>query len=609
MFNNVLKSNEAFMVLDARGQARHEEHGLYLHDTRFLRQFSWNFPRFQLLTTEVQDSAELVQQWSWIDGPSQSMGLKRTLSLKPDGFTDRVLIENTSLVEEEFSIELELKEDFQDLFEVRDWQQKSYPRTYKTTYGDIEQRYEYESADGLPFGVHVQFSERPSNPNQWHMRLAPKSRWVLEVQVQLHSPLNLKSEETTPVPTPQEWQRRFRDVNLSVEDEAVWQQALEDIRALLIQTPQGLYPAAGTPWFVAPFGRDALWTAHMIMPWASDIVESVLRYLAVNQGQVEDEMNEEAPGKVLHEVRKGELSRTEKVPFLKYYGTVDATPLFIALLEDFWETTQSSALVRELQPNWESMLTWIQRYQHPDTGMLVFTPSGSGLAVQSWKDSADPMCHANGELAHPPLAVSEVQGYAYRAFKAASRFYTLLENSEEADRWNHYAEDFKRRFNELFWNEALQTFAMALDFHDQPLEVLSSDPGQLLWSGIVENRYAESLVNTLFSSELWSGWGLRTLGTREVRYNPLSYHNGSVWPHDTAIFAGGLSRYGFHEQVKVVREALFSLAKTQADRRLPELIGGYPRGRDLPTPYPAACRPQAWSAASLLYLQRLLTRA
>lgn len=430
-------------------------------------------------------------------------------------------------------------------------------------------------------------------------------KWQFTVEVCLQSPLTKETNAALPkIPNFQEWDQRFANISIPPLDQIVWNQAKEDIRALLMRTPHGLYPAAGVPWFVAAFGRDALWTIHMIMPWAKDVASGVLRYLAIKQGREESELTEESHGKILHEVRQGELSRTGKIPFECYYGTVDSTPLFVAMMEDYWETHQDDRLLLEFRPHIEAALKWIKQFQDEDHRMLVFNPSGSGLAIQSWKDSADPMCHSNGELAQAPLAVSEVQGYAYRAFCAAAKFYQIWGETEMSQYWADYAESFKETFHKLFWNDNLKTYALALDFHGQQLEVYSSDPGQLLWSGIVPEAFAETLVDTLFSEDNWSGWGLRTLGLREVRYNPLSYHNGSVWPHDTAIFAGGLARYGFQERFQQVSEALFSLAKTQRDYRLPELVGGYARDSGIPVTYPDACRPQAWSAASLIYLKR-----
>ncbi|SDF50872.1 Amylo-alpha-1,6-glucosidase [Thermus arciformis] len=383
-------------------------------------------------------------------------------------------------------------------------------------------------------------------------------------------------------------------------------QALLDLRALLLATPEGPVPAAGIPWFVAPFGRDSLLTAFMLLPWGKEVARSVLRYLAKRQGAVWDPFREEEPGKILHEVRLGELSRTGRVPFARYYGTVDATPLFLVLLGRYLDLTGDLSLVRALRPHWEAALGWLERADLDGDGLLEFAPSGTGLAVQSWKDSHDSMSHEDGRLAEPPLAVSEVQGYAYAAHLAAKELYRALGEEGRAKEEEKQAQELFALIQERFWLEELGTYALALDRHKEPLQVKASDAGHLLWAGAVPRELAAKLVATLFSEEMWSGWGLRALGSREARYNPLSYHNGSVWPHDTALFAGGLFRYGLKEEGLRVAQALLDLAHSQPDLRLPELIGGFPREEGLPpVPYPVACRPQAWDPAALVYLHAL----
>jgi len=294
------------------------------------------------------------------------------------------------------------------------------------------------------------------------------------------------------------------------------------------------------------------------------------------------------------------------VPFARYYGTVDATPLFLVLLGRYLDLTGDLALVRELKPNWEAALAWMAAADLDGDGLLEFAPSGGGLSVHSWKDSHDSMSHKDGRLAEPPLAVSEVQGYAYAAHLAAREFYRALGEEERAREEERRAQALFALIQERFWLEELGTYALALDRRKTPLRVKASDAGHLLWAGAVPEERARKLARTLLSEELWTGWGVRTLGAKEARYNPLSYHNGSVWPHDTALFAGGLFRYGLRAEGEQVAQALLELALSQPDLRLPELVGGFPREEGLPpVPYPVACRPQAWDAAALVYLYAL----
>jgi glycogen debranching enzyme len=288
--------------------------------------------------------------------------------------------------------------------------------------------------------------------------------------------------------------------------------------------------------------------------------------------------------------------------------------LFLMALDEHWGATGSDALLRELRPAWEAAVEWLASHQQvqggDDAGLIAFQPSGSGLLVQSWKDSNDSMVHADGSQALPPLAVAEVQGYAFAAFGAVAGFCEALGDTARAAAYRERARLLGEVFDRRFWLDDLGTYAMALDGSQQPLRVLSSDPGHLLWCGIVPAERAARLVGTLMSPALWSGWGLRTLGSSERAFNPASYHNGSVWPHDTALFAAGLAGYGFHDELRVVTQGLFDLAASQPLGRLPELVSGHTREPGLgPVLYTHACRPQAWAAAALPFLARLRNQA
>ncbi len=634
----ILKVNETFVLLSPFGQISGNREadrdttfsgplhpfisaeGLYRNDTRFLDQYLWHWPDFYMASQEIKDTRLLIQQWALMEDLVQRMGLSRRLELSETGILDQLVFENTSFSEETLILRLMLREGFQDVLSVRGWQPMGTPRRIVREETESGCNFIYTGEDLRESRMKVIW-DRPQEEGRfpeagiWRVRLAPQSRWQLSVQIQLEEPPpmqfpspsrhNAVRESHHEIPTAAEWEKHFSKIKIHPHDSRTWKQNLEDLRALLLKTPQGLFPAAGLPWYGDPYARDGLWTSHMLMPFIPEIGEDVLRFLASNQGTRDDPLPEEEPGKILHYMRKGELSRVGMLPLLKNYGSVDSTPLFIAMLEDHWNCTGNLSLVRELRPHWEAALDWITRHRHPETGMLTFSPGGSGLAMQSWKESGDQMTHTDGRLAHPPLALSEMQGYAFRAFHAAARFYSALHEMEKAKYWDNEKSAFKHNFHEWFWVDENRTYAIALDFHAQRLEVQSSDPGQLLWSGIVPDTVAESLVETLFSEKLWSGWGIRSLGIREARYSPMAQFNGAVWIHDTAILAGGLSRYGFDERVEQVRQALFELARMQPDGRVPQIIGGHARGSVPPSPLPTACRPQSWSAASLVYLMRL----
>jgi glycogen debranching enzyme len=604
--NIVLKENYSYLVTDSEGQIGGGERGLCNRDTRFLSRYEWRFDKsLQLLVSHSPQPDRFAGHYAYIDGPNQCIGVSRALHLSGVRLEDTLIIENTYLEPQDLTIELFYASDFADLFEVRGWQHVE-RKGLKTIVKDNLVRLEYLAEDNLLFTTQLHFSQTPHTLKEdsaiFKLSLEPKEKITLQCSTTIHNPL----EPNLPIALDYDsWQKRVAiDLEHPVH-QRVLQQAITDLRALVLSTEKGLMSAAGIPWYVTAFGRDSLLTAYMMLPHYPEIAEGTLKYLASKQGTKHDVYHAEAPGKILHEVRYGELSRTKKVPFITYYGTVDATILFILLLHRFYQTTGNVQLIKDLQPHWEGALQWMQTDGDLDQdGFIEFKGSeiGKGLVVQSWKDSHDSLSHASGELATGNIAVSEVQGYAYAAYLAVAEFYQKLNDELQAHIYLQKATALKESFHSAFWLEDLQTYAIALDGNKTPLKVHNSDAGHLLWSGIVPDEIAPKLVQTLMSDTMWSGWGIRTLGKNEVRYNPVSYHNGSVWPHDTALAAAGMKRYGFLSEAQKICEATFDLAASQQDYRLPELIAGYDRSSSPPVPYPVACRPQAWDAAALLYL-------
>jgi glycogen debranching enzyme len=609
--NTVLKEHYTFFVGDAEARIVGDEHGLYNRDTRVLSRYAWRLlptaeGAMQALVVSSPRPDTVYSHHALIDGPSQTLAAIRTLRAHAGGLDDELVIENTSSVRQAISLELEADADFADLFEARGWHAADRAAPTATVEATtLELR--HTASDGVEQAVRLTFdplaAARPDGAD-WELSLAPGERVSVGVQVRIDNPLDAPPREPIDYAA---WRSAFSDL-APAPTPAVLERAIDDLRGLALFTPQGPVPAAGIPWFVAAFGRDALLCAHMLLPRRPDLAAGTLRYLAHHQGRTVDPFRAEQPGKIMHELRFGELARTGRVPHGPYYGTVDATPLFVSLVDAHRRATNDLALVRELRPAWEAALHWIDADGDIDgDGFVEFTPAaaGQGLTVQSWKDSDDSMSHADGSLATGALAVSEVQGYVYDAYRSAAACLSALGDQAEAARWHARADDLAERFHAAYWQDDLGTYAMALDGDKRPLRVQNSDAGQLLWSGIVPEPVAPRLVETLFSEALYSGWGIRTLGSGEARYNPVSYHNGSVWPHDTALIAGGLARYGFTEHAGRLRDALFDLAAAQSDGRLPELVGGYARDGRPPVPYPVACRPQAWDAAALVYLLTL----
>lgn len=609
--NIVLKENYTFLVADADGQIDGGERGLYHRDTRYLHRYAWRFGQgVQTLLAHTPRPDRFYAHYALIEGPSQLVGYRRELVLSAGRLVDTLYLDNTGGEPREVHLALELGADFADLFEARGWAKLERPGVVAEV-GETAVTYRYAAPDGVAGACTLRFSRRPDSLSAqgatFTLSLAPKATVALKLVSEIASGLTA-DDALPPAPDYAAWQEGFAIALPGERDQAVLNQAIMDLRALLLFTEHGPIPAAGIPWFVAAFGRDALLTALLLLPHHPEVAKGTLRYLAAHQGQRIDPYRAEAPGKIMHELRFGELTRLGKSPHSPYYGTIDATPLFVMLLHETYRHTGELALVRELRPHWEAALAWMQRDGDLDgDGFLEFLPAepGQGLTVQSWKDSHDSMSHADGSLAQGALAVSEVQGYAYAAYGAAAEFYAALGEAEAAAHWRHQAAALKHKFHQAFWQEDLGTYAMALDGDKRPLRVQNSDAGHLLWAGIVPEEVAPRLVATLMGEALWSGWGIRTLGAFEVRYNPVSYHNGSVWPHDTALAAGGMVRYGFTAEAAKIRRAIFDLAASQSDLRLPELIAGYARSDAPPVPYPVACRPQAWDAAALIYLRNL----
>lgn len=604
----VLKENDLYLVGDPAYQVAQGESGLYRRDTRFLSRYEWwlDGERPQPLAQHERWPFWLHQQSANAGvGYTMRVGLARDLTLTATELRDRLRV--TLYRPGGCRLSLHLGADFLDMFEVRGWPGGLGPRRVEThpVPGGVE--FAYTAGDGLRCRTLVQASPAPT----WD---GEALTWELEESTDLEvSVFPLQGEEAPTPGDPTALAREYAALGVPFtlpdpRDQEVLEQSVRDLRSLGFETEAGRFPAAGLPWFVAPFGRDSLILALLTHRWQPDLALTVARYLAARQGKRLDPVTLEQPGKILHEERVGELTRLGRTPHRPYYATADATPLFVWLVGEL--SAGRPELAAELRPHWEAALEWLITFGDPDgDGLIEYTPDPGGITNAVWKDSGDSTFTEQGEDVSGHVAVIEVQGYAYAAYLAAARMYRLLGEPKRAGEWEERAARLRETFQRAFWWPERGYYVHGLNGDKGPLRVLVSNPAHTLWTGIIPPEFAPQVARVALGAELWSGWGIRTLGVHEPRYNPVSYHNGSVWPHDTAAAALGFERYGLHAEAAQVARALFDAARWAPDRRLSELLAGFSRDDGPPVPYPAACHPQGWDAAIPLALAHLLPGA
>lgn len=619
----MLKAGDAFAILDPFGDIPGDAgapEGIYLHDTRLLS--AWRLrvagARPLLLGSAVRNdnaflACELTNPDLLADGrivlPREHLHLRRIGLLAEEGYVERLVVRNFGREPIEIGIEYAFEADFRDLFEVRGERRPRRGDLSPPEIADGKVRLAYVGLDGIARGVRIAFDPEPQTLGggiaRLGLRLSPESDTVL------HASVGLAADRAAPPFTAA--LRRSREAahrrlallpRLSASEPGFAQllrRARSDVAMLLTDKPEGPYPYAGIPWFSTVFGRDALITALFSLWLAPDIARGVLRFLAANQAQAIDPLADAEPGKILHEMRGGEMALLGEVPFRRYYGSIDSTPLFVMLAAAFLERTGDLATLRELWPAIERALAWLKRHGDRDgDGFIEYDRRNEhGLVNQGWKDSVDAVSHADGALAVGPIALAEVQAYAYGAWCGAAAIAAALDRPRRAAALERTARRLRDRFEAAFWSERLGTYALALDGAKQRCEVASSNAGHVLLTGLAEPQSAARVAAMLLGPRLSSGWGVRTLDSAAVRYNPMGYHNGSVWPHDNALIALGLARYGQKAGVLKLMTGLAEAAGHFEGCRLPELMCGFRRrARSGPVQYPVACSPQAWAAAA-----------
>jgi glycogen debranching enzyme len=620
-----LKHDDTFIVLDSHGDigaSAGGPDGLFNADTRYLARLELVLDDVQplLLGSNLRDdnsalTIDLTNPDVYRNGrivlQKDILHIVRTVFLWRGTAYQRIGLQNHGESAASFNLTLLFDNDFADLFEVRGEKRARRGIGSSKMLGSADVALDYRGLDGKSRSTALHFDPPPTrltvNAATYHFELGPQQISSLFVAVSCDKPATDKPALFFRglLAHRREMRRSTRGAT-SIETSnnifnEVLCQSMADLNMLTTDTPQGRYPYAGIPWYSTTFGRDGIITALQMLWIDPRVAQGVLKRLAFYQARTVDALADAEPGKILHEMRGGEMAALREVPFAQYYGSVDATPLFVMLAGLYVERTGDDATLAELWPAIEAALRWIDGAGDPDQDGFVEYQRASeqGLANQGWKDSFDAIFHADGRLAEGYIALAEVQGYVFAAKKLAARCARRLGKDDAAHRLEAEARLLAHRFEEAFWCEELGTYALALDGKKQPCKVRTSNAGQLLFTGMVRADRARLVAADLMRPHFFTGWGIRTVARGEARYNPMSYHDGSIWPHDNALITLGLARYGLKHSVDQVFKGLFDAATYMDLRRLPELFCGFQREKQRgPTLYPVACAPQAWASAT-----------
>jgi glycogen debranching enzyme len=628
----VLKHGDTFAVFDHYGDIKPGglgEQGLYHEGTRFLSYFLLELEgtRPFFLSSTVRDENDqlavaLTNPDLFRDGQMRAPLGTLQIALKKFLWKgccyQQLLIRNHGLEPVAVYLALHFQADFADIFEVRGLKRKARGQLLEPEVSSGRVVLGYRGLDGIVRRTLLRFAPPPA-------RLSAATAWLdlaLQPRQEITFALTIGCERQPVDSAPclltfddaraeaeadlerfYTWSCHLRTSNGQIN---AWvNRAVSDLHMMTTELPTGPYPYAGVPWFNTPFGRDGIITALECLWLRPDLARGVLAYLASTQATEVIPEEDAEPGKILHETRSGEMARLKEMPFGRYYGSVDATPLFVLLAGAYYERTGDRPFVAALWSHLEAALRWIDRYGDRDGDGFVeyHRQAADGLVHQGWKDSDDAVFHADGSLARGPVALCEVQGYVFAARQAGATLAAALGRTHRSEELLRQADALRARFEETFWCEDLSTYALALDGDKRPCRVRTSNAGQCLFTGIVTPEHASRVARTLLSPEAFSGWGVRTVATAEGRYNPMAYHNGSVWPHDNALIALGLARYSLGEQALRLWTGLFEAGLYFDLHRMPELFCGFPQDPgEGPILYPVACAPQAWSAASVFLL-------
>ncbi|MFE7083366.1 glycogen debranching N-terminal domain-containing protein [Priestia megaterium] len=631
----VIKENDVFLLSEPNGNITKEHPyglGLYTKDTRFLNKLNLkingenpvllsseaneNYMATILLTNPHMEDEKGLILWR------ESVEIERKRFINKGVLHEALKFKNYFPKTITFSITVELEADFMDMFIVRGFQTGKVGRRTGQFVDGEQLIFTYQGADNLSRKTLISWNKQPSSVSdlgeitfEFTLDHEQEEEVVLMIQPQIGEE---KKDKILPMRKAlndlQNSYTKWESSSTKVKtDHQILQRlisrGLNDIRVLLTDVGYGQFPVAGLPWYGVPFGRDSLIAALQMLPFNSEVAKGTLKTMAAYQGKENNSWLDEQPGKIMHEVRYGELANTDQIPFTPYYGTVDATPLFLILLTEYVKWTGDFEFLKELQGNVDAAFTWIDKYGDKDGDLFVeyHQESSKGIANQGWKDSGDSIVHRNGDYAESPIALAEVQGYVYQAKMGIALLYEAVDKAEEAKLLKEQAVLLKKKFDEQFWMDDVSFYAIALDQNKEKVGTITSNPGHVLLSEMLNEEKVEHVASMLVSDKMFSGYGIRTMGEGESGYNPISYHDGSIWPHDNSLILLGLSKVGKQEEANKVMQGLIDAAQHFEYDRLPELFCGYSSNLGKPVKYPVACSPHAWAAATpLTFIQSLL---
>lgn len=629
----VVKEGEVFLYTDVDGNIPRGNTyglGLYYKDMRFLSTLELYMdgktPLLLSSTAELDYRAsieltnpDITDAEGKIVAPQETLNIRR-LRVARDNLYERIRVKNYNLFPVEVNLQLVLGADFFDIFEVRGLRRLKRGHILKPKYDGRALSLAYFGLDDVFRQTRIEFWSQPTSVQagpegaQVSYRLSLKPHETKVMNLAIKPVIGTERRKTYSLDTVSsvlrqsysDWEASSTKITTDNElFNSILERSERDMRQLLTPTKHGTILAAGIPWFVAPFGRDALIASLETLMLNPTPAYDSLKMMAGLQGKEVDEMRDEEPGKMFHEIRQGELTNLNEIPYTPYYGSADATPLFLIAVSELFKFTGDLEFLNTMLDPIERALRWIDDFGDLDGDLFVeyLRKSPRGLINQGWKDSGGAVCHKDGTKAQSPIAVAEVQGYVYRAKKSVAEIYSFLGEEDLAKKLAREAEALKERFNKIFWMEERGCLAMALDKDKKRVEAITSNAGQCLFGGIVDEKKAQKLVERLMQPDMFSGWGIRTLSKGAPNYNPMSYHSGTVWPHDNAIIVWGLKRYGFTPEAQRVISGLFDATVTFDYLRLPELFCGFSRrSPHPPVGYPVSCSPQAWAAASIFFM-------